>query len=338
MTWQEACIIFGINADASPQEIKERYNNLAQITHPDKHNQGSEKTKKTAEEQFKRIQQAYDVLQNPGNRQSAGANRSSRTASNLLEIYPAIVSFRDVEPLDVQHGSFEIRYRGQAQEISIDRSMLTFVTVIRCDQITQNSKFPLKVEFQAIGNNANQLYVESVPVCVNGERAEARIELQTKRSVKADQFTSGITPGANWYRLGFTAAAVFLGIGLGYYFDVAFLSIVSAIIIWLIEIFALIIFWPVKSMRIIVLILSVIPIFSTLAVNTPGFPVFQVFPMLRGFITRVNSAAGGAVLAGLLTYFVFADLLSRSKYKTFLVSISLVIAVITMVLGIKLAL
>ena len=152
MTWQEACIIFGINADASPQEIKERYNNLAQITHPDKHNQGSEKTKKTAEEQFKRIQQAYDVLQNPANRQNAGASSSSRTASKLLEIYPAVISFRDVEPLDVQRGSFEIRYGGdQVKEISIDRSMLTFVTVIRCDQVTQSSTFPLKVEFQAVG-------------------------------------------------------------------------------------------------------------------------------------------------------------------------------------------
>lgn len=57
--------ILGIAKNASDKEIKDAYRNLAKQHHPDK-NPGD----KSAEEKFKKISEAYDVLSNPDKRQS----------------------------------------------------------------------------------------------------------------------------------------------------------------------------------------------------------------------------------------------------------------------------
>src|SRR5215813_2977748 len=55
--------VLGIKRDASEDEIKKAYRKLARKFHPDL-NPGD----KTAEEQFKSLQEAYDVLSNSENR------------------------------------------------------------------------------------------------------------------------------------------------------------------------------------------------------------------------------------------------------------------------------
>ena len=57
--------ILGIDKNASEEEIKKAYRKEALKWHPDRHANDSEEKKKEAEEKFKEIAQAYDVLSDP---------------------------------------------------------------------------------------------------------------------------------------------------------------------------------------------------------------------------------------------------------------------------------
>lgn len=58
--------ILGISRDATPEQIKEAYKQLARKYHPD---MNPDKDKKTAEEKFKEISEAYEVLIDPQKKQ-----------------------------------------------------------------------------------------------------------------------------------------------------------------------------------------------------------------------------------------------------------------------------
>jgi curved DNA-binding protein CbpA len=54
--------ILGVSREATADEIKKAYRKMALIWHPDKHAQSSEEERKAAEEKFKDIAQAFEVL------------------------------------------------------------------------------------------------------------------------------------------------------------------------------------------------------------------------------------------------------------------------------------
>lgn len=77
MNRNEALHILGLNEGATQQEIKEAYREAVQIMHPDKF-AGNKKLQARATEQFKYLQEAYDVLKAPAGRTNGGRNSSSR--------------------------------------------------------------------------------------------------------------------------------------------------------------------------------------------------------------------------------------------------------------------
>ena len=54
--------ILGVEKNASEDDIKKAYRKLVMKWHPDRHVNDGEKEKKEAEEKFKEIAEAYDVL------------------------------------------------------------------------------------------------------------------------------------------------------------------------------------------------------------------------------------------------------------------------------------
>ncbi|MDR0310789.1 MAG: J domain-containing protein [Acidobacteriota bacterium] len=60
--------VLRVNVNATPEEIKNAYLNLAKAWHPDKHHSSDEAGRKTAEEMFKNLSEAYSVLSNAAKR------------------------------------------------------------------------------------------------------------------------------------------------------------------------------------------------------------------------------------------------------------------------------
>src|SRR5271169_2954791 len=58
----------GVERNCSENDIKKAYRQLAMKWHPDKHIQDSVENKKIAEDKFKEINQAYEVLGDPTTR------------------------------------------------------------------------------------------------------------------------------------------------------------------------------------------------------------------------------------------------------------------------------
>lgn len=77
MNRTEALRILGLDANASADDIKAAYRETAQILHPDRF-AGNKKLQDRATEQFKNLQEAYDVL--IGKRSSKNAARSAAAA------------------------------------------------------------------------------------------------------------------------------------------------------------------------------------------------------------------------------------------------------------------
>lgn len=82
MNRTEALHILGLEDDATADDIKIAYRETVQILHPDKF-AGNEKLQNRATEQFKRLQEAYDLLTSGsvGGR-SARGGRSSRSGAS----------------------------------------------------------------------------------------------------------------------------------------------------------------------------------------------------------------------------------------------------------------
>lgn len=75
MNRNEALHILGLDDDATPDDIKIAYRETVQILHPDKF-AGNEKLQRRATEQFKRLQEAYDLLTSSTAARSRGAASS----------------------------------------------------------------------------------------------------------------------------------------------------------------------------------------------------------------------------------------------------------------------
>lgn len=79
MNRMEALRALGLDSDATPEDIKIAYRETAQILHPDRF-AGNKKLQDRATEQFKRLQEAYDVLQKDAGRTTRGAGGRAAAA------------------------------------------------------------------------------------------------------------------------------------------------------------------------------------------------------------------------------------------------------------------
>lgn len=80
MTYDEALRFMGLEQDATPEDVKVAYREMAQILHPDRFAE-NQKLQDRATEQFKQLNEARDVLLSGRGRGSRSGGSSSATSS-----------------------------------------------------------------------------------------------------------------------------------------------------------------------------------------------------------------------------------------------------------------
>lgn len=100
MNRTEALHILGLEDDATADDIKIAYRETVQILHPDKF-AGNEKLQRRATEQFKRLQEAYDLLSSgaSGGRGGRGARSGASSSSGAARAWTEVEDGVEVEYL-----------------------------------------------------------------------------------------------------------------------------------------------------------------------------------------------------------------------------------------------
>lgn len=106
MNRNEALHILGLDDDATADDIKIAYRETVQILHPDKF-AGNEKLQNRATEQFKRLQEAYELLSSSSGGSRAG--RRSGSAASSSGTTGAARSWTETE------GDVEVEYVTEAE-------------------------------------------------------------------------------------------------------------------------------------------------------------------------------------------------------------------------------
>lgn len=109
MNRNEALHILGLEDDASPEDIKVAYRETVQILHPDKF-AGNEKLQARATEQFKRLQEAYDLLSSDtGSRSGRRSGSRGSSGNGAASASSAARSWTETE------GDVEVEYLTEAE-------------------------------------------------------------------------------------------------------------------------------------------------------------------------------------------------------------------------------
>lgn len=125
MNRNEALHILGLNDDASADDIKIAYRETVQILHPDKF-AGNEKLQTRATEQFKRLQEAYELLcSNTGRRGRSGSDGSRGSSAGSST--GAARSWTETE------GDVEVEYLTEAEI----RARLAGIAAARAQLVAQ---------------------------------------------------------------------------------------------------------------------------------------------------------------------------------------------------------
>lgn len=123
MNRTEALHILGLEDDATADDIKIAYRETVQILHPDKF-AGNEKLQSRATEQFKRLQEAYDLLSSGA---SGGRGARSGSSSGVSSSSGAARAWTEVED------GVEVEYLTEAEI----KARLAGIAVARAQLVAQ---------------------------------------------------------------------------------------------------------------------------------------------------------------------------------------------------------
>ena len=193
--------ILGIDTDASSVQIKEAYRYKAIILHPDRLANLSDKFRYKAEEDFKKVNAAYEILSNPRKRQEYDSilevrvppeetereTPRSYTSSNVsaypratYKVYPKYVEMNNALVDFPAQGAFFIKSTGGSDANISLASSSPWLKVLKTTSLRDNGPESLmKVDIEGVGYGWNKTYTAVVIVKLDEMKTEVKVKLRT---------------------------------------------------------------------------------------------------------------------------------------------------------------
>jgi curved DNA-binding protein CbpA len=185
--------ILGIQRNASPQDITDAWRYWVNILHPDRMSKMPEHIRKKAEEDLKKVNEAYSVLSDPRKRAEydrglgaavgakvSGYEQTRTERKPKVEVYPAIIYLDSMKPRAKQKGTFFIRNIGGVYSKVLISNPEKWIKIKRTESLYPGKKLPMRVDIEAIAPDRGKTVGSEIRVRVDEAEASVRIEVSTR--------------------------------------------------------------------------------------------------------------------------------------------------------------
>jgi len=184
--------ILGIQRNASPQGIKEAWLYWVNILHPDRMSKMPEHIRIKAQEDLKKVNEAYSVLSDSRKRaeydRRMGASVDVKVSGYeqtepkpKVEIYPAIIFLDSMKPRAKQKGTFFIRNVGGDYSKVLISNPEKWIKIIRTESLYPGKKLPMRVDLEAIAPERGKTVGSEIRVRVDEAEACVIVRLSTRK-------------------------------------------------------------------------------------------------------------------------------------------------------------
>jgi len=186
--------ILGIKRNATPEEVREAYLYWVNVLHPDRMLKMPEHVRMKAQDDLKKVNEAYSVLSDL--RMRAQYDRKMCTSVNIktssyqqaraqveprAEVYPPIIFLDSAKPRAKQKGTFFIRnVGGECSKILISNPE-KWLKIIRTKSLYPDKKLPMQVDIEAIAPDRGKTIRSEIRVRLDQIETSVKIELYTRK-------------------------------------------------------------------------------------------------------------------------------------------------------------
>jgi len=183
--------ILGIKRSATPKELKESYLYWVNVLHPDRMINMPERIRIQAEEDLKKVNEAYGVLSDPrkraqydkktgvsGDVEVSSYRETREKGKPKVEIYPKTIFFDNALPYVKEKGVFYIRNVGGEYSKIMISTPEQWIKIIRTKSIYPDNKLPMQVNIEAIGRDWGKTISSKIRVRLDETEASVTIKLR----------------------------------------------------------------------------------------------------------------------------------------------------------------
>ena len=170
--WEDYYQILGVDPAA--------YRRKALDLHPDRLSHLSEPVRRSAEEEMKKVNRAYEALSDVGKRRRYDHDWLLSNSPPKPVLEPPVVVFSNAESGVGYTRSFVIRNDGGPYDSIWVSDPGSWVQLTGYASLNGDDELPLRVEITASGRESGRYYTESIAVRLDGVEAAVSVRLRTK--------------------------------------------------------------------------------------------------------------------------------------------------------------